>query len=92
MVRQQNNERLREQFATKANVVGSWLEACLDKVASLGLQKGSLEDHIKMLHSLDDEVASYRPHMDELERYNQEVQEALVFDNPHTPYTMEVGL
>jgi len=90
MVRQQNNERLREQFAAKANSVGQWLEARLDQVASLGLQKGTLEDHIKTLHSLEDEVAGYRPHLDELEKYNQEVQEALVFDNPHTPYTMEV--
>lgn len=89
MVRQQNNERLREQFAAKANVVGQWIESRLDKVASLGLQKGSLEDHLKTLHSLEDEVAGYRPNLDELERYNQEVQEALVFDNPHTPYTME---
>lgn len=91
MVRQQNNERLREQFAAKANSVGQWLEARLDQVASLGLQKGTLEDHIKTLHSLEDEVAGYRPHLDELEKYNQEVQEALVFDNPHTPYTMEVS-
>jgi len=91
MVRQQNNERLREQFAAKANVVGQWIESRLDKVASLGLQKGSLEDHLKTLHSLEDEVAGYRPNLDELERYNQEVQEALVFDNPHTPYTMEVS-
>ena len=32
MVRQQNNERLREQFAAKANAVGQWLESRLDKV------------------------------------------------------------
>lgn len=92
MVRQQNNERLREQFAAKANAIGQWLESRLDKVASLGLQKGTLEDHLKLLHSLETEVAEYRPNVDELERYNQEVQEALVFDNPHTPYTMEVSV
>jgi len=90
MVRQQNNEHLRQQFAAKANSVGQWLESRLDLVASFGLQKGSLEDHLKTLHSLDDEVAGYRPHLDELERYNQEVRDALVFDNPHTSYTMEV--
>ena len=64
--------------------------SCDVKVASLGLQKGSLEDHVAMLQSLDSEVTEYRPQLDELERVNQEVQEALVFDNPHTPYTMEV--
>jgi len=92
MVRQQNNERLREQFADKANIVGQWLESRLDKVANLGLQKGSLEDHISTLHALEDEVAGYKPNLEELEKYNQDVQEALVFDNPHTPYTMEVSL
>jgi len=35
MVRQQNNERLREQFAAKANAVGQWLESRLDKVTCL---------------------------------------------------------
>ena len=56
------------------------------------MQKGTLEDHLKLLHSLESEVAEYRPNVDELEQYNQEVQEALVFDNPHTPYTMEASL
>jgi len=91
MVRQQNNERLRQQFAAKANAIGQWLESRLDQVASLGLQKGSLEDHLKILQSLDNEAAEYQPHVKELEKYNHEVQEALVFDNPHTPYTMEVS-
>ena len=91
MVRQQNNERLRSQFATKANTVGPWLESRLDQVASLGLRKGSLEEHLRTLQSLEGEVAECRSNLDELERYNQEVQEALVFDNPHTRYTMEVS-
>ena len=43
MIRQQNNERLRRQFAQKANVVGQWIERHLDAVASVGIQKGSLE-------------------------------------------------
>ncbi len=43
MIRQQNNERLRRQFAQKANVVGQWIERHLDAVASVGVQKGSLE-------------------------------------------------
>lgn len=43
MMRQQNNERLRRQFAQKANLVGQWIERHLDAVASVGVQKGSLE-------------------------------------------------
>ena len=38
MMRQQNNERLRRQFAAKANVVGQWVETQLDAVASIGVQ------------------------------------------------------
>ena len=45
MVRQQNNERMRRQFAEKANMVGQWVERHLDAVASISVQKGSLEDH-----------------------------------------------
>ena len=35
------------------------------------------------------QVFAFKPNMDELERYNQEVQEAMIFENRHTQYTME---
>lgn len=89
MIRQQNNERLRRQFAQKANVVGQWIERHLDMVASVGVQKGSLEDHLSRLRGVENEVNAYRPNMADLERINEEVQEAMIFDNRHTPYTME---
>ena len=28
-----------------------------------------------------------RPHLDELEEYNQQIQESMIFENHHTPYT-----
>lgn len=72
MMRQQNNERLRRQFAAKANVVGQWIEAQLDAVASIGVQmRGSLEDQLKKLQAFDKAVVAYKPNMDELERFNQ---------------------
>lgn len=91
MTRQRNNERLRLQFAEKANPVGQWTEKKLDTVTSMGLQKGTLEDHLAKLSAIEEEVAQYRPNFDKLEAYNQEVQQAMVFENRHTPYTMEVG-
>lgn len=91
MIRQQNNERLRRQFAQKANMVGQWVERHLDAVASVGVQKGSLEDHLNKLKGIEKEVMAFKPNVDELERYNQEVQEAMIFENRHTPYTMEVS-
>ena len=91
MIRQQNNERLRRQFAQKANLVGQWIERHMDAVASVGIQKGSLEDHLNKLRGNEKEVMAFKPNIDELERYNQEVQEAMIFENRHTQYTMEVS-
>ena len=90
LLRQQNNERLRRAFAQKANVVGQWIERHLDAVASIGMQKGKLEDHLGRLKGIDKEVFAFRSSFDELERYNHDIQEAMIFDNRHTPYTMEV--
>lgn len=90
LVKQQNNEHLRREFAQRANVAGQWLESRLDSVASLGLQKGSLEDHLNKLRALEVEVNEFLPKMEELERYNEDVQKAMIFENKHTQYTMEV--
>lgn len=90
MAKQQRNERLRREFAAKANVVGKWIETQLDAVAGITIQmRGSLEDQLGKLHQYEKTVQGYKPHMDELESINQEVQEAMIFENTHTPYTME---
>ena len=34
-------------------------------------------------------MEGYRPKVEELAVHHQEIQEALVFDNPHTNYSME---
>lgn len=89
MLRQQNNERLRRQFAQKANLVGPWIEKHLDMVASVGVGKGTLENHLNTLKGIEKEVMAYKPNFNELERFNEEVQEAMIFENRHTQYTME---
>lgn len=90
MAKQQRNERLRREFAQKANVVGPWIETQLDAVASITIQmKGSLEDQLNKLHQYEKTVQQYKPHMDDLETINQEVQEAMIFENRYTHYTME---
>lgn len=72
MMKQQNNMRLRKQFAAKANVVGPWIENQLDAVASMGIQtKSSLEEQLKKLRQYEQATAQYKPNIDELERYNQ---------------------
>ena len=39
---------------------------------------------------METNVSQYRPHIEELEKYNQQIQECMIFENRHTPYTMEV--
>ncbi|CAF3992133.1 unnamed protein product [Rotaria magnacalcarata] len=90
-IKQQQNERFRVQFAQKANVVGPWLERQHEQLQQLTVQVvGTLEQHQKKLENMEHTVLQYRPHIDELEKYNQQIQECMIFENRHTPYTMEV--
>ncbi|XP_074663071.1 alpha-actinin-like isoform X2 [Tubulanus polymorphus] len=88
-LRQENNERLRKQFARTANAVGEWLKCINEQVMAAGMQKGPLEGELKELNACQVKANALKPNMDELERYNQEIQEAMIFENRHTPYTME---
>lgn len=90
LMRQQSNERLRRKFADKANAVGPWIERYLDAVAAIGMgMQGTLEDQLAKLRQSESAVIQYRPHMDELEKCHQEIQEAMIFENRYTQYTME---
>ncbi len=89
LLKQESNERLRYQFAKKANVVGPWIENITMKVNNMYQEKGVLEDHLGLLKRIERDVVDYKNHMDELEMYNQSVQEAMIFENEHTEYTME---
>uniref|UniRef100_A0A0N4ZA59 Calponin-homology (CH) domain-containing protein n=1 Tax=Parastrongyloides trichosuri TaxID=131310 RepID=A0A0N4ZA59_PARTI len=88
--RQQNNERLRQVFADKANGMGVWLENQLEKVISIGMGgRGSLETAINQLKQIQNEIQPYKRNLDELERINQEMQENYVFDCKGSRYSME---
>ncbi|KAL9953111.1 hypothetical protein ACROYT_G040471 [Oculina patagonica] len=88
--RQKRNETLRLEFARKANLVGPWINEHEEKLRAIALKmQGPLEEQLKAVQGLERDVASYKPQMDELELVNQDVQEALIFENPHTEYTME---
>ena len=50
---------------------------------------GSLEEHLNKLHGIEKEVNAFKVNMEELERFNQDVQESMIFENRHTPYNME---
>uniref|UniRef100_A0A915JQZ4 EF-hand domain-containing protein n=1 Tax=Romanomermis culicivorax TaxID=13658 RepID=A0A915JQZ4_ROMCU len=84
------NDRYRQSFAEKANVVGPWLEHQLENVAGIALGgRGSLEQSLQRLTDLYHTVQTYKPNLDELERINQQLQENYIFENPFTSYTME---
>lgn len=90
LIRQERNEGLRRQFAEKANIVGPWIESQMDGVAAIGMGVGgSLENQLENLKKHESTAHKYRPHIDEMEKIHQEVQEQMIFENQYTQYTME---
>ena len=88
--KQENNEALRRSFAEKANQVGHWIERQMDAVAAIGMgRQGSLEEQLSRLREYEEAVYQFKPHHEELERINQQIQESFVFENRYTQYTME---
>lgn len=88
--KQKKKVELRQRFADRANSIGQWIENQLDSINNAFLQKGSLEEHLEKMKTMQLEITPYQSNLEELERLNQDLQEAMVFDNRHTPYTMEV--
>ena len=81
---------LRRQFAEKSNQVGPWIERQMDAVAAIGMgMQGSLEEQLGRLREYEEAVYQFKPHLEELERINQQIQESFVFENRYTQYTME---
>ncbi|XP_053552821.1 alpha-actinin-4 [Bombina bombina] len=88
--KQQSNERLRLQFANQANVVGPWIQVKMEEVGRIAIEMhGTLEDQMTHLKQYEQSVINYKPNIDKLEQQHQLIQEALIFDNKHTNYTME---
>lgn len=52
---------------------------------------GTLEDQLNHLRQYEKSIVNYKPKIDQLEGDHQLIQEALIFDNKHTNYTMEVN-
>lgn len=53
---------------------------------------GPLEDQMNQLKQHEHNIINYKTNIDKLEGDHQLIQEALVFDNKHTSYTMEVAM
>ncbi|KAM4689963.1 alpha-actinin-4 isoform 3-T3 [Rhinophrynus dorsalis] len=88
--KQQSNEHLRLQFANQANIVGPWIQAKMEEVGRIAIEMhGTLEDQMSHLKQYEQSVINYKPNIDKLEQQHQLIQEALIFDNKHTSFTME---
>ncbi|OPJ74308.1 hypothetical protein AV530_010974 [Patagioenas fasciata monilis] len=91
--KQQSNEHLRRQFASQANVVGPWIQTKMEEIGRISIElHGTLEDQLEQLKQYERRIVEYKPNLDLLEQQHQLIQEALIFDNKHTNYTMEVTL
>nr|AAH77752.1 MGC79035 protein [Xenopus laevis] len=90
LARQQNNERLRRQFAAQANVIGPWIQSRMEEIGRSCLDStGTLEDQMNSLKMLEHNIVNYKHNVDKLEGDHQMIQESLIFDNKHTSYSME---
>ncbi|NXE47690.1 ACTN2 protein, partial [Casuarius casuarius] len=90
LARQHSNERLRRQFAAQANVIGPWIQTKMEEIARSSIEMtGPLEDQMNQLKQYEHNIVNYKTNIDKLEGDHQLIQEALVFDNKHTNYTME---
>uniref|UniRef100_A0A674GPV3 Actinin alpha 1 n=1 Tax=Taeniopygia guttata TaxID=59729 RepID=A0A674GPV3_TAEGU len=88
--RQQQNERLRKQFGAQANVIGPWIQTKMEEIGRISIEMhGTLEDQLNHLRQYEKSIVNYKPKIDQLEGDHQLIQEALIFDNKHTNYTME---
>uniref|UniRef100_A0A8C0R8N5 F-actin cross-linking protein n=1 Tax=Canis lupus dingo TaxID=286419 RepID=A0A8C0R8N5_CANLU len=88
LARQHANERLRRQFAAQANAIGPWIQNKMEVGRSIQIT-GALEDQMNQLKQYEHNIINYKNNIDKLEGDHQLIQEALVFDNKHTNYTME---
>ena len=65
---------------------------CLQEIGRISIEMhGTLEDQLQHLKHYEQSIVDYKPNLELLEQQHQLVQEALIFDNKHTNYTMEVG-
>ncbi|XP_033832311.1 alpha-actinin-4 isoform X2 [Periophthalmus magnuspinnatus] len=88
--KQQSNNALRCQFASQANIVGPWIKQKMEELGRISIEmNGTLEDQLTNVRDYKESITEYKPNMDQLEGVYKLIQEALIFDNMYTQYTME---
>ncbi|XP_014903461.1 alpha-actinin-4-like isoform X5 [Poecilia latipinna] len=88
--KQNSNDSLRATFAAQANSVGAYIQAKMEEIGRISIEmNGTLEDQLTNLKDYQKTILSYMPEINKLEGHHQQIQEALIFDNQYTSYTME---
>ncbi|XP_007552536.1 PREDICTED: alpha-actinin-4 isoform X3 [Poecilia mexicana] len=88
--KQNSNDSLRATFAAQANSVGAYIQAKMEEIGRISIEmNGTLEDQLTNLKDYQKTIMSYMPEINKLEGHHQQIQEALIFDNQYTSYTME---
>uniref|UniRef100_A0A7N6A0P6 Actinin alpha 4 n=1 Tax=Anabas testudineus TaxID=64144 RepID=A0A7N6A0P6_ANATE len=88
--KQNSNDTLRAKFATQANAVGAYIQEKMEEIGRISIEmNGTLEDQLTHLKEYQQSIMSYMPEINKLEGFHQHIQEALIFDNQYTSYTME---
>uniref|UniRef100_A0A673BTA8 Actinin alpha 4 n=1 Tax=Sphaeramia orbicularis TaxID=375764 RepID=A0A673BTA8_9TELE len=90
LTKQQSNDTLRSKFANQANIVGPWIQNKMEEIGRISIEmNGTLEDQLTNLKDYEQSIIDYKPNIDDLESNHTLIQEALIFDNKYTDYTME---
>lgn len=64
---------------------------CRQEIGARAIEMhGTLEKQLEDLKAYQESIISDTPEINALESIHQEIQGALIFDNPYTSYTMEV--
>merc|ERR1712226_1320370 len=79
------------------NLTGKDVQSKWNEVKTLVPQRDqTLQDELKkqenneaLRRQFDEAVYQFKPHLEELERINRQIQESFVFENRYTQYTME---
>lgn len=67
------------------------LVCCWQEIGAKAIEMhGTLEKQLEDLKAYQESIELDTPKINALETTHQKIQEALIFDNPYTSYTMEV--
>ncbi|KAJ7412841.1 hypothetical protein WISP_94381 [Willisornis vidua] len=70
--------------------VPAWNSLFSQEIGRISIEmNGTLEDQLSHLKEYEENIVEYKPNLELLEQQHQLVQEALIFDNQHSNYTME---